>query len=628
MAEEVNGIINVYKEAGFTSHDVVAKLRGILHQKKIGHTGTLDPAATGVLPVCCGKATKVCELLTDKEKSYRAVCKLGVITDTQDMTGTVLQTKDISGVTQDELSDTIQSFVGDIMQIPPMYSAIKVGGRKLYELAREGKEKNEHLERFLEPVAPYEFYREIFPEGSFERKGHFEDRKGNGIAVTVQKVEVDKATGNALQIEGDGKAKRCTITDELDELRELQDTDFTIMSPISYFGLRRCGKNDRYLYALVFDLDGVGMPQLRDTLHQMNKDILPQATFVVNSGTGLHLYYVLKEPVPMYPHNQKCLKELKYSLTRQIWNRYTSTIKEPQMQGILQGFRVVGSGSKLGREYPVRAFRLGGPVELAQLLDYIPDSNGERQRLEGLMRKSRLSLDEAKEKYPDWYERRIIKKERRGRWTVKRDLYDWWLHRIADEIRVGHRFYGIMTLAIYAKKCGIDEDELRRDAFALLQPYDDMSVEDINRFTKDDVVCALEMFNEDYVTFPRDDIAKLSGLTMPVNKRNWRKQEEHIQVMNTMKALKKQLGEIVNEGRPKGSGTAQVRVYEWRQQHPEGRKADCHRETGLDPKTIRKWWDCPPPAVRFEDGHITVRVSPSQELSDWLLDALHNEGQE
>lgn len=110
---------------------------------------------------------------------------------------------------------------------------------RLRELYRE---KNEHLEKFLEPVEPYEFYREIFPEGSFERKGHFEDRKGNGIAVTVPKGEVDKATGIALQIEGDGKAKRCTITDELDELRELQDTDFTIMSPISYFGRRRCGK--------------------------------------------------------------------------------------------------------------------------------------------------------------------------------------------------------------------------------------------------------------------------------------------------------------------------------------------------------------------------------------------------
>ena len=118
---------------------------------------------------------------------------------------------------------------------------------RLRELYRE---KNEHLGKFLEPVEPYEFYREIFPKGSFERKGHFEDRKGNGIAVTVPKGEVDKATGIALQIEGDGKAKRCTITDELDELRELQDTDFTIMSPISYFGRRRCGKNARYLYAL------------------------------------------------------------------------------------------------------------------------------------------------------------------------------------------------------------------------------------------------------------------------------------------------------------------------------------------------------------------------------------------
>ena len=141
------------------------------------------------------------------------------------------------------------------------------------------------------------------------------------------------------------------------------------------------------------------------------------------------------------------------------------------MQGILQGFRVVGTSSKLGKDYPVVAYRYGGAVELEKLLDYIPDSNGEQQRIQALMRKSRLSLAEAKEKYPDWYERRVVKKERRGRWTVKRDLYDWWLHRIADEIKVGHRFYGIMTLAIYAKKCNIDEAELRRDAFALLKPY-------------------------------------------------------------------------------------------------------------------------------------------------------------
>lgn len=448
------------------------------------------------------------------------------------------------------------------------------------------REKNEHLEKFLEPVTPFEFYREIFPEGSLERRGHYEDAKGNGIAITVPKGE----NGIALEIEGDGKARRHTITDELDTLQELQDTDFTIMSPISYFGRQRSGKNARYLYALVFDLDGVGMPQLRDTLHQMNKDILPKATFVVNSGTGLHLYYVLSESVPMYPQNQKYLKELKYALTRQIWNRFTSTIREPQMQGVLQGFRVIGSSSKLGREFPVVAYRLGGTVELEKLLDYIPDSNGEQQRIHGLMRKSRLSLAEAKEKYPDWYERRVVKKERRGRWTVKRDLYDWWLHRIREEIHVGHRFYGIMTLAIYAKKCDIDEDELRQDAFALLQPYDDMSIEDINRFTKDDIVCALEMFNEDYVTFPRDDIAKISGLSMPVNKRNWRNQEQHLQFARGIREIKSKLGEDVTGG---GRPSECSRVLTWRQQHPEGRKADCHRDTGLDPKTIRKWWDKP-----------------------------------
>ena len=482
------------------------------------------------------------------------------------------------------------------------------------------KEKNAHLEQFLEQVSPFEFYREIFPEGSFERKGHYEDKKPNGIAVSLP-GKGGSVNGIALGIEGDGKARRYIITDDLKMLEELMDTDFTIMAPISYYGKKRSGKFARFLYALVFDIDGVGMPQLRDVLHQMNKDILPKATFVVNSGTGLHLYYVLSEPVPMYPQNQHYLKELKYSLTRQIWNRYTSSIKQPQMQGLMQGFRVVGSGTKLGKGYPVVAFQFGGRVELDDLLEYIPASNGERQKLQGILKKSSMPLAVAKEKYPDWYERRIVKGERRGRWTVKRDLYDWWLRRIQDEIRVGHRYHGIMTLAIYAKKCGIEEEELRRDAYSLLLPYDEMSVEEVNRFTREDVEAALSMFNEDYVTFPRDDIARLSGMSMPVNKRNWRKRKEHIQVMNTMKALKKQLGEAVPVGRPQGSGTAQERVYQWRQQHPEGRKADCHRETGLDPKTIRKWWDCPLPPLRFESGHITVPVEPSKMTSDFLVAA-------
>ena len=147
-----DGIINVYKEKGFTSFDVVAKMRGILGQRKVGHTGTLDPAAEGVLPVCAGKGTRLCDMLTDHDKTYRATMLLGVVTDTQDTTGAILEEKDASHLTEEEVREAIMSFVGDYDQIPPMYSALKVDGKKLYELAREGKV----IERKARPVTIHE----------------------------------------------------------------------------------------------------------------------------------------------------------------------------------------------------------------------------------------------------------------------------------------------------------------------------------------------------------------------------------------------------------------------------------------------------------------------------------------
>ncbi len=135
----MDGIINVYKEAGYTSFDVVAKLRGILKQKKIGHTGTLDPDAEGVLPVCIGKATKVCGYLTEKDKTYQALLHLGIATDTQDMSGRILK-EQAPEISEEELRRMIQSFTGKLKQVPPMYSALKVGGKKLCDLARAGIE--------------------------------------------------------------------------------------------------------------------------------------------------------------------------------------------------------------------------------------------------------------------------------------------------------------------------------------------------------------------------------------------------------------------------------------------------------------------------------------------------------
>ncbi len=139
MRISMNGIINIYKEQGYTSHDVVAKLRGILRMKKIGHTGTLDPDAVGVLPVCTGRATKLCGMITDWGKTYEAVMLLGTRTDTQDISGKILSQTEVN-VTKIQIMDVIGSFTGEYDQIPPMYSALKHNGKKLYELARQGIE--------------------------------------------------------------------------------------------------------------------------------------------------------------------------------------------------------------------------------------------------------------------------------------------------------------------------------------------------------------------------------------------------------------------------------------------------------------------------------------------------------
>ena len=135
----MNGIININKPLGITSHDVVYRLRKLLGIKKIGHTGTLDPDASGVLPMCIGRGTKVADMLTSKDKQYVAEMTLGLATDTLDASGTVTETAEVN-VTEQDIENAIQKFVGDIEQIPPMYSAIKVDGKKLYELAREGVE--------------------------------------------------------------------------------------------------------------------------------------------------------------------------------------------------------------------------------------------------------------------------------------------------------------------------------------------------------------------------------------------------------------------------------------------------------------------------------------------------------
>ncbi|RIX51781.1 tRNA pseudouridine(55) synthase TruB [Paenibacillus nanensis] len=135
----MDGILAVWKPEGWTSHDVVAKVRRLLKMKRIGHTGTLDPMVTGVLPLCLGRSTRVVEYIQERPKAYEAVLKLGIATDTEDMTGEVIARQPVQNVTKEQVEQVLNRFIGDIEQVPPMFSAVKVGGKRLYELAREGK---------------------------------------------------------------------------------------------------------------------------------------------------------------------------------------------------------------------------------------------------------------------------------------------------------------------------------------------------------------------------------------------------------------------------------------------------------------------------------------------------------
>lgn len=151
-----NGILNINKPEGWTSQDVVAKLRGRLHIRRVGHTGTLDPMATGVLPVCFGKATRIIEYYDDDFKTYEAEMKLGMVTDTLDITGTVLETKPVD-VSEEDVIQAIDSFRGWITQIPPKYSALKVNGKPLYKYAREGVEVEiKSRKSYVEDIQPVE----------------------------------------------------------------------------------------------------------------------------------------------------------------------------------------------------------------------------------------------------------------------------------------------------------------------------------------------------------------------------------------------------------------------------------------------------------------------------------------
>lgn len=455
------------------------------------------------------------------------------------------------------------------------------------------------LEERFQEVEPKVFYRGIFPAGELERKGEFIRGKYTGIMVAIS---------NDKDEEGKRKVYRYNITDELDAIDvAVSSNDFCLCSPLSYAGKKRTAENARMLYAIAVDLDKVrvigGKPYGLENLwlkHIEDVKRIPKPTYIVSSGTGLHLYYLLEQPLPLFQNVAQELQEYKRELTRLIWHETVVDIKssaDVQQEGIYQGFRMPGTITKSGGR--ARAFLTGSKVSIDYLNSFV-SNHYKAIKAESIRRRGKISLADAKEEYPEWYEKRIVRGEKRGVWAVNRSLYDWWKRKILEGAQVGHRYYCLMMLAIYAQKCSyydekhnpmpVSQEELEKDCFELLDYMERLTVSDDNHFGEDDVLDALEAFQERWTTYPRSAIEYRTAISIPANKRNGQSQAEHLEEARAIRDIRaRRRGEKwdAHNGRKSKASV----VQEWRLINPGRTKADCIRETGLSKMTVYKHWD-------------------------------------
>ena len=453
------------------------------------------------------------------------------------------------------------------------------------------REKNLYLTQNNFPtVSPETFYSELFCH-NFEPTG-FDCSKSSGIGNPIAVSSYVDSTGKERI-----HSKVITESEHCSFYKNYTDNQCALISPVVYYGRTAKSVNARYIYALVVDLDYVYLPHLKDLLTQMfYGKFIPIPTYIVNSGTGLHLYYVSNEPYPAYPQTRTNLGNLKKALIRVCWNAYTSReapneaakYDPRQYSGVCQGYRIVGSLSKLGRDYPVTAYRTGKTWDFEELTDFLrPEDQVYGVTEEICVYKSELSLQAAKEKYPDWYQERIVEKRAKNTFNCNAKIYDWWLKKICLGGTVGHRYYCVGMLAVYAVKSGVSKKRLLQDIKWLVPMFDRLGSASHKPFLMNEAKKAISSFyDERFKTLPINSIIHFSGIQIAKNKRNGRTQEQHLVLARALKKAKASLGEDVLGGRPE----KEMIVKKWRKAHPDGNKSQCSKDTGLSRTTVIKWW--------------------------------------
>jgi hypothetical protein len=248
------------------------------------------------------------------------------------------------------------------------------------------------------------------------------------------------------------------------------------------------------------------------------------------------------------------------------------------------------------------AFRTGERVSVEYMNSFLPPSYEKNGAYIIEAYKTKTNLKEAQAKWPEWYERRIVQGDKSvKKWDIAGKvhgdnpyaLYDWWYRKISEGARVGKRYYCLWTLVIFAIKCDVPREKVEEDCFKIKEHFDKLSISEKNRFTDYDVMCALQSYDDaKLITYPANSIMHRSGIEFEKNKRNGRKQADHLGRIRALQRYDDPNGEWRNkEGRPKGSGTAQLQVLEWKKNNPGGTKYRCIQETKLSKNTVYKWWD-------------------------------------
>ncbi len=336
---------------------------------------------------------------------------------------------------------------------------------------------------------------------------------------------------------------------------------------------------------------------------EIESTLLIQPTYLVNSGTGFHLYYLLDKPIKLFPETRRRLNNFKRHLTWHTWVEGCTTAfksDEVQYQNINQGFRMIETPTKLGQNYRATAFKIGEKLTLETINNWINSSQQNIARdVHGIdllpidEESQTLTIGEAKLKYPAWYQTRIIEgvpARKYNHWNrpVNRALYEWYKRERLFDFSVveGKRDFRILALAIFASKCNIPYSELEKDAFDALEQFNDS--EHKEAFTHDDVVAALKFYGEDVKAYPRSEIEKITGYPMPANKRNGLKQNDHLRLARVRQELLQEINGT-NFRDNSGRKPKKEQVRELIEQYPKASNKELERISGISRPTIIKW---------------------------------------